>query len=317
MPLEKDADGAGELSCRSFSGTIADHWRVASFTSFAAHGRVTAELPDRDETPGDEMPETSLPEQPAAGEMSIFTFPKGAQAGIFLHGIFEELDFAGYSRGQVDSLALKGIERFGYDQGWLPHVGSMVDNVVRLPLDLGGDRFTLARLKPGNWLTELEFYFPLRFMTSDILRGFLRRWGDGYEGADLKRLCPPLGFKPVEGMVRGFMDMVFEHGGRYYLVDWKSNHLGYRYEDYTGERLKEEITRKLYPLQYLLYTVALNSYLSKRVSGYDYNRHFGGVLYFFLRGVRADLGEGFGVFRDLPPGEMIEDLTGLLIRYGG
>jgi exodeoxyribonuclease V beta subunit len=314
--MREDEDGV-ELSCRSFTGTISDHWRVASFTSFAAHGRVTAELPDRDESPAEETPGRSLTEQPPAGEMSIFTFPKGAQAGIFLHGIFEELDFAGYSRGQVDSLALKGIERFGYDKGWLPHIGSMVDNVVRLPLNLGGDTLALAGLKPGNWLTELEFYFPLRFMTSDTLKGFLRRWGDGYDGADLKRLCTPLGFKPVEGMVRGFMDMVFEHGGRYYLVDWKSNHLGYRPEDYARERLKEEITSKLYPLQYLLYTVALNRYLSRRVSGYGYASHFGGVLYFFLRGVKADLGEGFGVFRDLPPGEMIEDLTGLLIRHGG
>jgi exodeoxyribonuclease V beta subunit len=118
-------------------------------------------------------------------------------------------------------------------------------------------------------------------------------------------------------MVRGFMDMVFEHGGRYYLVDWKSNHLGYRPEDYSRERLKDEMTRKLYPLQYLLYTVALNRYLSKRVEGYDYHEHFGGALYFFLRGVKAELGENFGVFRDRPSAEMIEDLTGRLIRSGG
>jgi exodeoxyribonuclease V beta subunit len=193
-----------------------------------------------------------------------------------------------------------------------------VDNVVRLPLQSNGGEFTLASLKPKCWQTEMEFYFPLRFITSDNMKDFLSEWGGGEnDGADLHRLWAAMKFRPVEGMVRGFMDMVFEHGGKYYLVDWKSNHLGSRPEDYSRERMKEEMTRKRYQLQYLLYTVALNRYLSKRVEGYDYHERFGGVLYFFLRGVRRELGEGFGLFRDLPSAEMIEDLTERLIRSGG
>jgi exodeoxyribonuclease V beta subunit len=118
-------------------------------------------------------------------------------------------------------------------------------------------------------------------------------------------------------MVRGFMDMVFEQGGRYYLVDWKSNHLGYRVEDYGREALKRAMVQKMYPLQYLLYTVALNRYLSLRVKDYDYASHFGGVLYFFLRGVRPERGEEFGIFRDTPPVAMIDELTACLIQAGG
>ena len=315
-PFTPNRDEGGELSLRRFTGAINDHWRVASFTSFALYGRVSAEFPDRDET-HTEVSDAILTGQLHAGEKSIFTFPRGAQAGIFFHWIFEGLDFSGYSGDQVETLVLKGLDRYGYESEWLPHISAMVDNVVKLPLESDGRTFTLAGLNPDSWLTELEFYFPLRFITSDIMGDFLNRWGcDIFSTADLQRLCSALRFKPVEGMVRGFMDMVFEHAGRYYLVDWKSNHLGYRPEDYSLERLKDEIARKLYPLQYLLYSVALNGYLSKRLEGYDYNEHFGGILYFFLRGVRADLGENFGVFRDRPSAEMIKDLTGLLIRSG-
>ena len=71
--------------------------------------------------------------------------------------------------------------------------------------------------------------------------------------------------------------------------------------------------KHLYPLQYLLYTVALNRYLSLRVKNYRYSTHFGGVIYVFLRGVNREHGENFGFFRDLPPEELIEALTNLLI----
>ncbi|MBC7962407.1 MAG: hypothetical protein H7Y05_05650, partial [Steroidobacteraceae bacterium] len=75
--------------------------------------------------------------------------------------------------------------------------------------------------------------------------------------------------------------------------------------------------QKLYPLQYLLYTVALNRYLALRVPGYNYETHFVGVLYVFLRGVSQKRGEEFGIFRDTPPVEMINELTACLIQTGG
>ena len=193
----------------------------------------------------------------------------------------------------------------------------MVKNVVTAPLASPVGLFTLSGLKQGNWITEFEFFFPLRFINPEILRSFFRRWGGEYEASDLDRLCRSLRFRPVQGMVRGFMDMVFEQGGRYYLLDWKSNHLGCRPEDYGPDMLKEAMAKKLYPLQYLLYTVALNRYLSLRVKEYRYATHFGGVLYVFLRGVSPDRGEEFGFFRDTPPVAMIDDLTQCLIRAGG
>jgi exodeoxyribonuclease V beta subunit len=117
-------------------------------------------------------------------------------------------------------------------------------------------------------------------------------------------------------MVRGFMDMVFRHGGRFYLVDWKSNHLGNRLEDYRRDSLDREMELKLYRLQYLLYTVALNRFLASRDPAYSYETHFGGVLYLFLRGMDPEY-PGNGIYADLPPVGMIDELTACLVDCKG
>ena len=309
-------DEEKRLSCRRFSGVVSSDWRVASFTSFAAHEATAVELPDRDEALAGAATFRTALEEPPEGK-SIFTFPRGARAGIFLHEIFELLDFSGSSPEVIVSLVEKGLQKHGYDRDWQPHISAMVNNVVTAPLSSPDGTFTLSGLNPGSWIPELEFFFPLRFVTSELLGGCLRKWGAIHDTVDFARLPASLSFKPVRGMVRGFMDMVFEQGGRYYLVDWKSNHLGYRVEDYGREALQGAMESNLYPLQYLLYTVALNRHLSIRVKGYDYDRHFGGVIYLFLRGVSPGHGEEFGVFRDLPPAGMIAELTHCLIQAGG
>ena len=310
-------DEGKPLAGRTFAAAIDRDWRVASFTSFAKHDPVAVELPDRDETSGEGVPPAFAVGSEEPQGMSIFTFPRGVQAGIFLHWVFEQIDFADAGRDKVRDLVEKGLERYGYPAEWQPHLCAMVAHVLAAPLSSGTGTFSLADLRRGSWTTELEFFFPLRFVTSDLLKDCLREWSGRSDSADLVRICSSLSFMPVRGMVRGFMDMVFEHGGRYYLVDWKSNHLGNRPEDYGRENLGRAMEKNLYPLQYLLYTVALNRYLSLRVRDYAYETHFGGVLYVFLRGVSPEKGEDYGIFRDLPPAGLIRDLTAKLVEIGG
>ncbi len=314
--LPAAAEGA-PLQCRIFTGLIERSWRVSSFTSFAAHDAAAPELPDRD---GSSSAAAALPvavaEQKPHG-MNIFTFPRGANAGIFLHELFEKLDFSKALAEKNDDTLAASLDKHGYSRDWLPHMRTLLDNVLSTSLTAPEGSFSLADLRPGSWLTELEFFFPLKFVTSTSLAATLSKWSGHHSAVDLATLCRALRFNPAKGMVRGFMDMVFEQDGRYYLLDWKSNHLGYRLEDYSQEALKTAMGQNLYALQYLLYTVALNRYLSLRVRGYDYSTHFGGVLYFFLRGVNSERGEECGIFRDTPPKEMIADLTACLLQTGG
>jgi exodeoxyribonuclease V beta subunit len=315
-----------KLNYLRFTGEIERDWRVASFTSLAAHdgpaGGVpdrdgaVGELPDRDRAGAGELAPTATPSGPEPRDGSIFSFPKGAHAGIFLHEIFEKFDFAGEKTSRGAELVQAGLKKHGFAPEWQDAVCGMVEQVVGTPFSAPGGPFTLSDLSPGKWLCELEFFFPLKFVTSEILRKSLRAFC-GASAVDLQALAGSLRFRPAKGMLKGFMDMVFEHGGRYYLVDWKSNHLGHRVEAYGAAELKGAMDANLYSLQYLLYTVALNRYLSLRVGDYSYQTHFGGVLYLFLRGMDRERGEQFGVFRDTPSQELIEELTHCLIQAGG
>ena len=302
---------------RTFTGTIDTSWRVSSFTSFSRneqkHALKHAELPDRDEARGENITPRAVDEG-----NTIFRFPRGAQAGIFMHWIFEKLDFASPSGDRVGELAEKGLERFSYQKEWLPSITTMVQNVLTTTLFSGEKTFTLGSLSPGCWITELEFFFPLRLVSSPRLGEALARHGVFSGGVDtIAAHAGKLQFKAVKGVLMGFIDMVFEREGKYYLVDWKSNHLGNTIENYGQEAMKEAMGNNLYALQYLLYTVALNRYLSLRVKDYSYATHFGGVIYVFLRGASTEYGETTGFYRDRPSEELILELTQLLIDEEG
>jgi exodeoxyribonuclease V beta subunit len=117
----------------------------------------------------------------------------------------------------------------------------------------------------------------------------------------------------MQGFMRGFIDLVFRHEERYYLVDWKSNHLGDGYDSYHARRLVTPMQEGLYTLQYHIYTLALHQYLRRRLPAYRYEQHFGGVAYVFLRGVDRRRGPEFGVFVDTPHPDLVHALGSALI----
>ena len=300
------------FGCRTFNGAVEQDWRVTSFTSFTAaagHRAQAPELPDRDETPLATEAGRPPAETPPTG---IFAFPKGAAAGIFFHEIFESLDFT-VADEAAPPLVAELLKKHGFPPEWRETVSGMVMDVLHTRL-APEEGFTLAEVPMGRRIAELEFFFPLAFVSPERLKSAAERWTGMELPLDMAELFSRLSFARVKGMVRGFMDMVFEEGGRFYIVDWKSNHLGNRTADYGQAELRREMERNLYPLQYLLYTVAFSRYLHLRVDGYDYDRHFGGVYYIFLRGVDAEGGSQSGIFFDRPPRGVIEDLTEALIQ---
>ena len=103
--------------------------------------------------------------------------------------------------------------------------------------------------------------------------------------------------------------MVFEYDGRFWLVDYKSNHLGDHLDDYTPDRLSTAMAHHHYFLQYHLYVVALHRYLATRIADYEYDRHFGGVYYLFLRGMTPASGHRRGVYFDRPSEALVQALS--------
>jgi exodeoxyribonuclease V beta subunit len=119
----------------------------------------------------------------------------------------------------------------------------------------------------------------------------------------------PLSHEVMQGYLTGFVDLVCEHDGRYYILDYKTNYLGDRARDYSSDKLVQAMASHNYGLQYWIYTLVLHRHLLNVLPGYSYTRHFGGVMYLFVRGMRADI-PGSGVFRTLPSPELLARLDG-------
>jgi len=156
-------------------------------------------------------------------------------------------------------------------------------------------------------LVEMEFHFPTGALDAKRLVEVIR----SKAGADISR---PSGSKEIAAFLKGFIDLVFLYEGRYHIVDWKSNLIGSRPEEYTLAAMKEEIEANCYDLQYHLYTLALHKFLGRRLVDYKYENHFGGVHYLFLRGIDPMHPER-GVFHARPARETVRRLSELLGRF--
>lgn len=293
MPEKIEND---ELSARIFSGHIERDWHISSYTSLAS-GRLQIHDADHDEGPVSGGTEKEVP----AG---IFAFPRGAQAGSFLHAVFERLDFP-RARGAVLTAEIsRQLMRHGYDQEWLPVLESMVGHVLDARLD-DNNTLRLRDIERSGKRVEMEFHYPLAPLAAERLEGLL------HEFAVYESDTPALNFKPTRGMMTGFIDLVIEHRGRFYIVDYKSNHLGDRPEDYALAHLERAMIEHRYDLQYLIYSVALHRYLARRIHDYDYERHFGGVYYLFVRGICAQGDQRHGIHHARPARQLIESLDRL------
>lgn len=299
---------------------------VMSFTVLTAGEHTAAESnPDLDD-PAD-APEAAaepLP-GPAEGLAPFAAFPRGKVAGDCLHRILERLDFAAVRQSRwaarpemvkllEDHLRLFGRTRSGAeDADRLAQLAAMLEQVLAVPLPGPAAGLRLCDLAAADHLPETGFFFRVR-QNIDLtaLERAVRQSGladyRAQFGTLLDRL--PLTFGrhgPRQGYMTGKIDLFFRHGGKYYLADWKSNYLGDRYYDYRPERLLENMFSSSYVLQYLIYTLAADKYLCRVLPGYDYDTHFGGVYYIYLRGANRE-DNRTGIFYDRPDRALLTEL---------
>jgi len=284
-----------------FTGKVEQSWQLTSFSGLASYLKHERriDLPDFDTL---DMPQSEG--QPQSAALSRFTFPRGARAGECLHSILEDLDFTQVVGEELEAVVARKLEHFGYDEEWLPVVCEWMQSILDTPLDSDASLW-LRMLGRQQRFVEMEFHYPLAGLTADGLNGIMKRL------AGFRSDQPQLSFNPVNGMMKGFIDLIFEHQGRFFVLDYKSNHLGNSIDDYQHDALQEAIGEHRYDLQYLIYTVALHRYLQQRLPGYDYETHFGGVYYLFLRGMDAQHGADRGVYYERPEGALIDRLDRL------
>ena len=317
-----------ELEARPLTTGMDHRFGHASFSALTSHTPAPI-LTARDM---DEATET--PPEPDAGDIQpIFQIPGGAKLGECWHEIFELIDFADWpaNPAPIRATTEQTLDKYRIcppPAETLPEdkqrllrarreaVHTMVANTLSVPLSASEDipAFRLQDITRENRLSEMEFNFSLQNQTERTVSGLAELLRDHWHTqardesfmADLARHDRkiPLGF------MTGFMDLVFQHDGRFYIVDWKSNQLNRREDGFERARLKTEMRAHSYYLQYLIYTVALHGFLAERLNGYDYDTHIGGIFYLFLRGVDGRTNRG--VFSDRPSARLIHALSEFL-----
>lgn len=302
------------LTPAHFDGVIDPGWRVSSYSALV-RGAEESEQPDYDTVVPPEAPEDrDLAVEP------VFDLPAGTHAGHFIHEVFEQLDFPLAVGEPLERVVRALLERYGQLRGtragvsgaqtdWTPVVIQLVAQVLDTPLE-DGTGLRLRDIPLADRLPELEFHFPMAQLDPAALRAALAG-APQYVGS-----AEGLGFEPMRGLMRGFIDLVFRHRGRYYLVDYKSNLLGRQAAAYGREGMAAAIREHRYDLQYLIYTLALHRFLVARLPGYDYGRDFGGVFYLFVRGMRPAQGARLGVWHDRPDWGLVQRLDRLFAGTG-
>ena len=255
------------------------------------------------------------------GAEGVMALPGGTKTGTCWHEILERLPFdadddsilAETRRAlSVHGLASSNDEAFAKDAGL---VAEMVKSALECPLRApDGTSFTLREIGGQDRFSEWEFDFSSAAAASttvaiaEILRN---EWkGDVSKMAFLKELE---GWNsPIpKGYLKGFLDLVFRKDGYYYVVDWKSNSLTRRAADFMEEGITAEMASAGYFFQYLLYSAVLHRFLKETLgSGYFWERSFGGIRYYFLRGIPYN-GEK-AVFCDRPGEALLEKLCAAL-----
>ncbi len=282
-----------------FKGIIERDWWLSSFTALSRNLRhVGVSVPDRDME--------SMTVQPQVGSHHAadmrFALTKGATAGNLLHDIFEHVDFA-------QPLWVSNIERY-FDKypdllkPWRPEeLCQWLEQIVNTPL-LNNTSFT--NLSRSQMLHETEFYFPMVSANATALTGLLAEHRNRYQGQRTGGMQVQLPhYQKLKGMMHGFIDLIFEHEGKFYVCDYKSNFLGDDYSYYNHDAMQENIETHHYDLQYLIYCLALHRQLKIAVNDYQAEQHFGGVIYCYLRGMNKTNKHQEGVFyRTILPEEL-------------
>lgn len=230
------------------------------------------------------------------------TFPAGARTGLCWHSILEEWDF--HSESQLSTLILKNLAAYGFALEWEHPLVKMFEALKAVQIDTK----PLSAIRVDQRISELGFTFRLSSVSqvevAEILdAGGEKRWAEA---------CKNLSFETVQGFMTGFIDLIVEVDQRYFVIDYKSNRVASHYTAYHHQALESVMAEHHYYLQYLIYSVALHRYLRLRLPHYEYEQHFGGIAYIFIRGVV--IGTDYGIFRDRPSAELIKALDRLWER---
>ena len=240
------------------------------------------------------------------------TFPAGARYGTLLHDLLEWLAQNGWpvAHARAPAWALQAWQTLlarktswlQLDEAQRAQLTPWLQAVLQTPLPLqalDAQALVLREIRDDALWPEMEFNLQVHHLSATVLDQHIR--AHVFQGTPR----PALQARVMQGMLTGSLDLVLQHDGRYWVVDYKSNKL----PSYDAATLQDAVLHKRYDVQYVLYTLALHRLLQVRLPNYNYAQHMGGAVYLFLRGIHQ---EGAGVHAHRPPQALIETLDALL-----
>ncbi|MCK5926151.1 MAG: PD-(D/E)XK nuclease family protein, partial [Methylococcales bacterium] len=235
------------------------HWTISSYTALSA-------LSEQHST------ESTLKKSEILSLTPWSLLPKGTQMGNVIHNLLEFNHFKNLADPEFN-LTLQSEQscrRYGITLEQPALLNQLLHTIVSTPLSIEDEHFCLKHLNHWQCIKEMPFYLTIKPLNLKKINQLLAHCS----------VYQPLYEKQLEGYLTGFIDLVCEYQGRYYVMDYKSNSL----DNYEPEALITAMHAHNYGLQYWLYSVVLHLYLQQRLHDYDYHQHFGGVRYLFVRG---------------------------------
>ncbi len=304
---------------------LSSHWWTASFSALARPqtGASAQEGWAEERWLDAQCDQTLLQEATATNPAAVTaynTFPAGSRYGTLLHDLLEWQAREGWPLADTTLPPAFTPEQHARHAAWQTWLTTRCETVA-LPaeaqtqlepwlhrlltqtLPVADAPLALADLAPAQLWPEMAFTLPAQATPAPWLDQRIQH----HTWPGQPRL--PLAPRTLNGMLTGFMDVVFEHQGRYYVLDYKSNKL----PDYGQAALVEAMLEHRYDVQLTLYLLALHRLLRARLPGYDYDQHVGGAVYLFLRGIDAP---GAGTVHVRPPRVLIETLDARLRGEG-
>ncbi|MBE6373767.1 MAG: exodeoxyribonuclease V subunit beta [Lentisphaerae bacterium] len=307
-----------KLLLRKWSGTFDPNYHFTSFSGLAGGHDGSDGLDYDSDDFGNKL------EKP----VGIFKLPAGAQTGNAWHDIMEEIDFTSFDPDSLPNREFieKELEIFGVlhnntkaeiRREYVQLTGEMIRQVLNTPLTTpDGTAFSLKDISRSERLSEMKFNYC--FHQKQVQTSQLTRLLSDYVGQVFGVEESEIAIRKMTisgGFLNGALDLLFRHQGKFYIADWKSNRINGRTSGFSESGVTDEMADHTYYLQYLIYTVAVMKYLALHlqhpISETEYEELFGGVYYFFMRGVDPAV-PGQGVFFARPPYALIRNLEQLV-----
>ncbi|MEE2903057.1 MAG: exodeoxyribonuclease V subunit beta [Myxococcota bacterium] len=318
---EVDRTAEIQLKAKETNRILSQVWRKSSYSGIV--GDVTAPSvhstpeKDHDENEAEEENTPDTEKESATQKIKLDGFVRNAVAGNCFHEMYEHLDFMSDDPEHMTEIVREKLTQYGFDhEQWTKRICEAIGDTLETPLSDEVPTLKLANISTEKRLDEMEFLFPVAhdgnsLSASRLADVFLRHAKSDEEKAYAESLRK-LKFGGLRGYLKGFIDLIFEFDGKWYVSDYKSNYLGKRYGDFSKENLSASMRHSHYVLQYHVYCVALYRYLRARMRDVEFDDYFGGVYYLYIKGMHPERGASTGVYFDRPSKELIVELDEVL-----